>query len=246
MSKFFNISGKSFKYVDDGPNDPRNNERRVQVALGKAFYESCEGPVLEWPSILTKYIPGTDNLTQAKRDNIGKRIMALDNFVSIADIETLQNAINVVKLVLDNAGSKNFLLIWPVGKNAALDNYAISLVGLNKLNVSKVYLRRDKNNDWEEVSDISKAVYGKPHPKGNALIVLTNMLEDEEEVEEQPRPERKSRRRREPRAVEKPTELPTEESQGWVSPKLNMPKAKLSSPTLRVNEPTNSDEEIAE
>lgn len=202
MSNTFQINDITLRYERAFFNEAYQNERSVEVALGRWFlsrFSSVDKPVLEVGAVMPYYgVDSHEIIDLADEHPRSKKVNALDydyagrNVLSISTIEHMMtkeygngsDADSYTFLTKMIGSASNYLVTWAIDYNHHLDAF----MRFNR-NVPRFILRRTNwKNEWVkqiDSNDFTSSPFGhsdKPIPQGffnnaNAICVATNLPE---------------------------------------------------------------------
>lgn len=182
------------KYLDLGSyNQPSNNERKIEMPLAFWFIENHQD-VVEIGEVTPFYREPnhpvydlSSHIKERKRD-LFKVDLSDKNVVSVSTVEHVgfgdygnspepHLAIEAITYIKRKA--KNYLITFPIGYNRELEN------DLVQSGYHYFLMERDNQNNWRmcDHKDMNKFEYNNPHRFGNAICVVSNVL-NEIEIEE--------------------------------------------------------------
>lgn len=178
----------NLKYGDwGGYNNPRSNERKVELPIAFWFIEEYNDNLIELGEVSCFYKDAEHPIYDLRADNSTTIVMDISdidykgkNVVSVSTLEHVGNGDygypkypeKVLKLLQKIISqSKNYLLTFPVGFNRQLEKT------ITDQNMRYILLVRDEKNNWTQVNDKSfdEYEYNKPYGAGNAVAILTNL-----------------------------------------------------------------------
>lgn len=197
MSNTFQINSLSFRYAREFFNDAWQNERSLEVSLGRYFLSKFNN-VLEVGAVLPYYgsdlheiIDLADEHPKSRKVNALGYPYAGRNVLSISTIEHMssreygntsdQDSIEFLKQVV--AGASTYMITWGIGYNPQLDAYVKA-----HPEIPRIIMRRTNwKNEWSNHLDTNDFSFpfghsDKPIPQGffnnaNAVCVITNIPE---------------------------------------------------------------------
>ena len=184
----FMLDSVAYDYSPDYQhNEPRWNERRVQLPLAMKFIDTHLPDVVEIGAV-TCYYRETDHtiydVTDKHRSAINKDIRDVEFFDSdwVVSISVMQfiggggygdpvgggpgSAVGVIDRILRN--SAGCMLTWPNGYNELLDGTVFS----GRFDDYISFMQRDEDNTWAQVGFPSLREYNFPYKRGNSICVL--------------------------------------------------------------------------
>lgn len=195
----FNINNSELPYCRDRYNDAFNNERSVEVSLGRYFLNKFNNDVTEIGAVLPYYsndeheiIDLTDNHPKSKKINGLEYDVTNKNVLCISTIEHMyraeyNNGSDYDSIIFLNKilmFAKNYLITWGIGYNKFLDDYVKKHPEIPRFILKRV----NKKNEWEVDINFNNFDYlfghydGKHFPiaefnNANAICVITNLPE---------------------------------------------------------------------
>lgn len=195
----FKINDIEFQYCRDAYNKAFENERSVEVSLGRYFLDKFGGNVTEIGAVLPYY--GNDNheiIDLTDEHPKSKKIDGLEydvtnkNILCISTIEHMYRAEygngsdydSIIFLSKILMFAKNYLITWGIGYNKFLDDYV-----KNHPEIPRLILKRiNSKNEWEVDQNFNNFEYlfghydGKHFPvakfnNANAICIVTNLPE---------------------------------------------------------------------
>lgn len=195
----FKINDLELDYCRDNFNKAYENERSVEVSLGRFFLNKFNNNVTEIGAVLPYYSNDTHNIIDLTDEHPkSKKINGLSydfighNVLSISTIEHMLqreygNGSNYDSIIFLNKVllfAQNYLITWGIGYNEYLDDYVKNRPEIPRL----ILKRKNKDNEWEVDSNSNNFNYlfghydGKHFPlaefnNANAICVITNIPE---------------------------------------------------------------------
>lgn len=196
LTKQIKIGSVVLDYCFDEYNSAYNNERKIEVALGKYFIDKYNNDVIEAGTVMRHYNRNFHkmlDLTEIGNGIINCNALEYDysnsNCLSISTLEHMikreyNNGTDYDSIICLNKiikESKNYLITVPQNYNEFLD------AALYKSGLQRISLKRDKDNIWSIESDVDNFNYRFGHrdnraPDGvwnnsNAFFLITNQSE---------------------------------------------------------------------
>lgn len=194
----FQAGNLTLRYVREHFNEAFQNERSIEVALGRWFVERHAGKVLEVGAVLPYYDADVKHRVVDLADLHPKseKLNALDldytglNVLSISTIEHMmvkeydngsdEDSITFLTSVLTNASS--YLITWGLGYNPHLDAYMKAHPDIPHLIMRRVNWKNEYAKGDPLDFDVPFGHSDKPIPAGyfnnaNAVCVVTNLKE---------------------------------------------------------------------
>lgn len=188
MSGKFNIKDLEFDYFHHEYNKTYLNERIVEVPLGMYFIDKFGAEnITEIGAVMPYYnyqckevIDMRDPHNMCYRKNAAYNVeYTKKNILSISTIEhfkigeyknrTNQDSIICLNKIIEK--SSNYLITWALGYNKFLDEY------VKNSNIKTLILKRiSEKNEWI-VDHSFDHKYNSPFNYGNAICVVTNLIE---------------------------------------------------------------------
>lgn len=193
----FSINDVTLRYAREHFNEAYQNERSIEVALGRWFLDRFKGEVLEVGAVMPYY--GAENheiADLADEHPKSKKLNALDidyagrNVLCISTIEHMmtkeygngsdKDSITFLTNVLTSAS--NYLITWGTGYNPHLDAYMKAHPEIPHL----IMRRTNWKNEYAKGNpldfDVPFGHSDKPIPVGcfnnaNAVVIVTNLKE---------------------------------------------------------------------
>jgi hypothetical protein len=189
----FTFGGKDFWYEHNDYNSTSQNERTVEVPLGRAFLRHYDH-VVEVGAVMPYYgaidhvtIDLFDSWIGCVRADAETKNYHGQNVLSISTVEHLgapewsygeivrddSKPVRFLDKLINSAD--HYLVTWALGQHKQLDIWAMRICKL-------YYLKRvNQANEWREVGHLAiehwAAQYGRPYPFGNVVAVLTDNLD---------------------------------------------------------------------
>lgn len=174
------------QYKDWGSyNNPKTNERNIELPLGFWFLEEHPLNTIEIGEVTAMYheakhpVYDLSSADASRRKDVFDINMTGCNVLSISTVEHVgfgdygnkpepHLAIEAIKKIRKEAS--RYLITFPVGYNIELDD------DLMTSGIPYFLMERDADNKWYYVrhKDLTKFKYNSPYYAGNAICVITN------------------------------------------------------------------------
>lgn len=173
-----------------GPyNNPRTNERNIELPIGFWFIENYGDNLVEIGEVTAMYREAKHPVYDLSSDQADRRRDVFDinmtdkNVLSISTVEHVgfgdygnkpepHLAIEAIKKIRKEA--QKYMITYPVGYNVELDD------DLMESGIPYFVMFRDERNKWfmSVHNDLTKFKYNDPFYAGNAIVVITNTTDE--------------------------------------------------------------------